>query len=79
MKLMTLRACRETTMADVGTFRTTIAIENLLERGKRRALPSGVGVSGLESDGADRFFCAGGTHAKRGGGGAKVRAVRRPG
>src|SRR5262244_1419314 len=35
------------------------------------ALPSGVGVSGLESDGGDRFFCGGGK-------GGRVRAVRRP-
>jgi streptogramin lyase len=34
-------------------------------------LPVGVGVSGLESDGADRFFCGGGNSGK-------VRAVRRP-
>ena len=34
-------------------------------------LPLGVGVSGLESDGADRFFCGGGNSGK-------VRAVRRP-
>ena len=34
-------------------------------------MPSGVMVSGLESDGADRFFCGGGTSGK-------VRAVRRP-
>ena len=34
-------------------------------------MPAGVHVSGLESDGADRFFCGGGT-------GGKVRAVRRP-
>jgi glutamine cyclotransferase len=34
-------------------------------------LPPGVGVSGLESDGGDRFFCGG---AKSG----KVRAIRRP-
>jgi glutamine cyclotransferase len=34
-------------------------------------LPRGVGVSGLESDGADRFFCGGGKSGK-------VRAVRRP-
>ena len=33
-------------------------------------LPLGVGVSGLESDGADRFFCGGGNSGK-------VRAVRR--
>ena len=35
------------------------------------AMPEGVGVSGLESDGADRFFCGGGSSGK-------VRAVRRP-
>jgi len=35
-------------------------------------LPSGVSVSGLESDGGDRFFCGGGSSGK-------VRAVRRPG
>jgi glutamine cyclotransferase len=35
------------------------------------ALPSGVNVSGLESDGRDRFYCGGG-------GTGKVRAVRRP-
>jgi len=34
-------------------------------------LPPGVGVSGLESDGGDRFFCGGG-------GSGKLRAVRRP-
>lgn len=34
-------------------------------------MPSGVGVSGLESDGADQFFCGGGNSGK-------VRAVRRP-
>jgi len=34
-------------------------------------LPSGVGISGLESDGGDRFFCGGGTSGK-------VIAVRRP-
>src|SRR5512140_106206 len=34
-------------------------------------MPAGVGVSGLESDGADRFFGGGGTSGK-------VRAVRRP-
>jgi glutamine cyclotransferase len=33
-------------------------------------LPAGVGVSGLESDGADRFYCGGGPSGK-------VRAVRR--
>jgi DNA-binding beta-propeller fold protein YncE len=35
------------------------------------ALPPGVGVSGLESDGGDRFFCGGGPSGK-------MRAVRRP-
>jgi glutamine cyclotransferase len=34
-------------------------------------MPAGVYVSGLESDGADRFFCGGGPSGK-------VRAVRRP-
>ena len=34
-------------------------------------MPSGVAVSGLESDGRDQFFCGGGTSGK-------VRAVRRP-
>jgi glutamine cyclotransferase len=34
-------------------------------------MPSGANVSGLESDGADQFFCGGG-------GSGKVRAVRRP-
>ena len=36
------------------------------------AMPPGVVVSGLESDGGDRFFCGGGACGK-------VRAVRRPG
>jgi glutamine cyclotransferase len=35
-------------------------------------MPPGVGVSGLESDGGNQFFCGGGTSGK-------VRAVRRPG
>jgi glutamine cyclotransferase len=38
---------------------------------ERLEMPSGVGVSGLESDGGDRFFCGGGRSGK-------VRAVRRP-
>ena len=38
---------------------------------ERLEMPAGVAVSGLESDGADRFFCGGG-------GSGKVRAVRRP-
>lgn len=39
---------------------------------KRLDLPAGINVSGLESDGGDRFFCGGG-------GSGKVRSVRRPG
>lgn len=39
---------------------------------ERLDMPEGIGVSGLESDGADRFFCGGG-------GSGKVRAIRRPG
>ena len=35
------------------------------------AMPQGIGVSGLESDGADLFYCGGGASGK-------VRAVRRP-
>ncbi|WP_166217034.1 PQQ-binding-like beta-propeller repeat protein [Pseudomonas atagonensis] len=35
------------------------------------ALPAGVGVSGLEADGGERFYCGGGNSSK-------VRAVRRP-
>jgi glutamine cyclotransferase len=38
---------------------------------ERLEMPTGVGVSGLESDGGDRFFCGGGRSGK-------VRAVRRP-
>jgi glutamine cyclotransferase len=38
---------------------------------ERLEMPKGAGVSGLESDGADRFFCGGG-------GSGKVRAIRRP-
>jgi glutamine cyclotransferase len=38
---------------------------------ERLEMPSGVFVSGLESDGGERFFCGGG-------GSGKVRAVRRP-
>jgi glutamine cyclotransferase len=38
---------------------------------ERIEMPSGVGVSGLDSDGADRFFCGGGKSGV-------VRAVRRP-
>ncbi|MEJ7929390.1 hypothetical protein WG922_05325 [Ramlibacter sp. AN1015] len=37
----------------------------------RLAMPQGTGVSGLESDGADLFYCGGGPSGK-------VRAVRRP-
>ena len=39
---------------------------------QRLEMPSGVGVSGLESNGGDQFFCGGGNSGK-------VRAVRRPG
>jgi glutamine cyclotransferase len=35
------------------------------------SMPSGTGISGLESDGGDRFFCGGGNSGK-------VRTVRRP-
>ena len=38
---------------------------------ERLDMPAGTGVSGLESDGKDRFFCGGGDSGK-------VRAVRRP-
>jgi len=38
---------------------------------ERIEMPPGVGVSGLESDGGDQFFCGGGKSGK-------VRAVRRP-
>ncbi|MBX3610874.1 MAG: PQQ-binding-like beta-propeller repeat protein [Hydrogenophaga sp.] len=38
---------------------------------QRLQMPSGMGVSGLESDGADLFYCGGG-------GSGKVRAVKRP-
>jgi len=38
---------------------------------ERLAMPPGTGVSGLESDGADLFYCGGGSSGK-------VRAVRRP-
>ncbi|MGD0491993.1 MAG: hypothetical protein ABSC32_10615 [Steroidobacteraceae bacterium] len=38
---------------------------------ERLAMPSGTGVSGMESDGADVFYCGGGASGK-------VRAVRRP-
>jgi outer membrane protein assembly factor BamB len=38
---------------------------------ERLEMPAGTGVSGLESDGGDRFFCGGGRSGK-------VRAIRRP-
>jgi glutamine cyclotransferase len=38
---------------------------------ERLEMPAGIGISGLESDGGDRFFCGGGASAK-------VRTVRRP-
>ncbi|MCP8894941.1 PQQ-binding-like beta-propeller repeat protein [Shinella daejeonensis] len=39
---------------------------------ERLDMPPGVGVSGLEADGGDRFFCGGGSSGK-------IRVVRRPG
>ena len=39
---------------------------------ERLEMPAGIGVSGLESDGGDTFYCGGGNSGK-------VRAVRRPG
>jgi len=39
---------------------------------ERIEMPAGVGVSGLESDGGERFFCGGGNSGK-------IRVVRRPG
>lgn len=39
---------------------------------ERLEMPAGTGVSGLESDGGDRFYCGGG-------GSGRVRVVRRPG
>ncbi|AGK47557.1 SMP-30/Gluconolaconase/LRE-like region family protein [Burkholderia thailandensis MSMB121] len=41
-------------------------------------MPAGVGVSGLESDGGDRFYCGGDRFYCGGGNSGKVRAVRRP-
>lgn len=38
---------------------------------ERLDLPPGTGVSGLESDGGDRFYCGGGSSGT-------VRVVRRP-
>jgi len=38
---------------------------------ERLDMPPGIGISGLESDGAEQFFCGGGNSGK-------VRAVRRP-
>ena len=38
---------------------------------ERLDMPAGVGVSGLESDGGDRFYCGDGT-------GGRLRAIRRP-
>ena len=38
---------------------------------ERLEMPAGTGVSGLESDNGDRFFCGGGRSGK-------VRAIRRP-
>ena len=39
---------------------------------ERLEMPAGTGVSGLESDGGDRFFCGAGS------GSGKVRVIRRP-
>lgn len=39
---------------------------------ERLQMPQGIGVSGLESDGAGRFYCGGGPSGK-------IRAIRRPG
>ena len=44
------------------------SVDTVLER---LEMPHGIVVSGLESDGADRFYCGGGSSGK-------VRAVRRP-
>src|SRR5438477_32238 len=41
------------------------------EVAERLEMPPGAGVSGLESDGGDRFFCGGGSSGR-------LRAVRRP-
>jgi glutamine cyclotransferase len=38
---------------------------------ERLDMPAGTGISGLESDGGDRFFCGGGKSGK-------IRVVRRP-
>ena len=38
---------------------------------ERLEMPRGIGVAGIESDGADLFYCGGGPSGK-------VRAVRRP-
>jgi hypothetical protein len=38
---------------------------------ERLEMPRGMAVTGMESDGADLFYCGGGTSGK-------VRAVRRP-
>ena len=38
---------------------------------ERLEMPAGIGVSGLESDGGERFYCGGGRSGT-------VRAVRRP-
>jgi outer membrane protein assembly factor BamB len=38
---------------------------------ERLEMPGGAGVSGLESDGGDQFFCGGGSSGR-------VRAIRRP-
>ena len=50
------------------------AIDGAQDRGavlERLEMPRGTAVSGMESDGADLFYCGGGATGK-------VRAVRRP-
>jgi predicted aspartyl protease len=46
--LMTLPAPEVARMSDVGTFRTTIAMENPLRRGERRVLPDTLVDTGAE-------------------------------
>ena len=47
------------------------SIRNTGEALESLEMPAGIGISGFESDGGDRFFCGGGHRGK-------VRAVRRP-
>jgi predicted aspartyl protease len=48
VSVMTLPRSNVITMADVGTFRTTIAIENPLRRGERKVLPDTLVDTGAE-------------------------------